>query len=364
MYESPLQGQKSTNPHSTLPLLVGMRYYAQILDHGTHKMDKPTILLTGAGGNTGRAIARDLLDRGIPFAAMTHSPANLAQFKDRGISGVLGDFDAPHTLVPALSGIKKAYLVCTPDEKLVARETAFIAAAKKAGVEHVVMCSAYMSGETAESQNLRSHGLIEKNLRESGMTYTIIRPVGFMQTFTLFLWDTVQRANAISMPAGDGGMAFVDVRDVAKVGTKALLESGHENKVYDVTGPESLSMYRMAEILGRVLGREITYLPSNEKDLLRVMSVLGVPETPSEHVIKVFRMQREHRLEMVLPTLGELGIRPTTYEEFARDYVAGRTTGGNSFRAPDTLKVKLFNLVGVLFLRMQVAMAKRHGRQA
>jgi hypothetical protein len=82
--------------------------------------------------------------------------------------------------------------------------------------------------------------------------------------------------------------------------------------------------------------------------MMQVMKVLGVPETPGEHVLKVFKMQREHRIEMVLPTLKELGIQPTPYEQFARDYVAGRTTGGNSFPAPDTLFVRLFNAFGVL----------------
>lgn len=322
-------------------------------------MDKPTILLTGASGNTGRVIAENLLEQKIPFVAMTHSPAHLKHYEQQGIPGILGDFDVPHTLVSALTGIKKAYLVCTPDEHLIPRETAFIKAAQKAGVEHVVMCSAFMSGENAETENLRSHGATEQRLRESGMTYTILRPVGFMQTFTLFMWDMVQQAGAISMPAEDGGMAFVDVRDVAAVATKALLEPGHENKSYDITGPETLNLYNVADILGRALGRNIIYLPSKEKDLLRVMSVLGTPKTPAEHVITIFRLQREHRLEIVMPTLRELGIRPTSYETFAHDYVAGKTTGGNSFPVPDTLPIRLFNAIGMMILRMQAARAKK-----
>jgi len=326
-------------------------------------MDKPTILVTGASGNTGRVIAHDFLQRGIPFVAMSHGRSNLAKLKAQGMSAVFGDFEAPDTLTAALAGIKRAYLVSTQDEHSVARETAFVAAAKKAGVEHLVACSAYLSGENGESHSLRAHGVIEKAIRESGMAYTIIRPVAFMQTFTSFLWDTVQKANAISAPAGDGGMAFIDVRDVAKVGAKALLEEGHVDKIYDLTGPESLNLYQLAEIIGRVVGREITYMPSDEKSLLRIMSVLGIPEVPGEHVVKLFRMQREHRLEVVLPTLQDLGIRPTTYEEFLRDYIAGRTTGGNSFQPPDTLAFRLFNLIGVVLLRTQVAFAKRRSRK-
>ena len=322
-------------------------------------MTQPRILLSGVGGNTGRVIADSLLARGVPFVAMTHGARNQAAFQARGMATVLADFDDPPSLRAALAGIERAYLVCTPDEKLVQRETAFIEAAKQAGVQHVVMCSAYLSGETAETQNLRSHGVIEAALQRSGLAYTILRPVGFMQTFTLFVWDMVQKAGALSLPAGDGGMALIDVRDVAQVAIKALTEPGHDGKVYDLTGPEVLSLGRQAEIMSRVLGRPVTYLPGKEAELARVMSVLGVPATPTEHVIKVFRMQREHRLEVLLPTLRDLGIEPTPYEAFLRDYVAGRTVGGNSFQPPDTLFIRAFNQVGVWMMRLRAAQARR-----
>lgn len=327
-------------------------------------MNKPNILITGAKGNTGRVLAEELSARGVPFVAMTHSPQNMAELAARGMAVVRGDFDDPATLREALRGIKRAYLVCTPDEHLVPRETAFIRAAQQSGVEHIVMCSAYLSGEEAESQNLRSHGAIERALKESGLSYTILRPVGFMQTFTLFVWDMVQGASAISLPAGDGGMALVDVRDVARVGIKALTEPGHAGQVYDLTGPESLSMARQAEILSRVLGRTITYLPAAEDELARIMSVLGVPPTPAEHVLKVFRMQREHRLEIVTPTLRQLGIEPTGYEQFLQDYLAGRTVGGNSFQPPDTLRVRLYGILGQYLLRLRVWQARRRPGQS
>ena len=115
-------------------------------------MSQPHILLAGVFGNTGRVIAQSLQARAIPFAALTHSARNQAELAARGITTVLGDFDDPASLSSALRGIERAYLVCTPDEKLVPRETAFIQAAKQAGVAHVVMCSAYLSGKTAETQ--------------------------------------------------------------------------------------------------------------------------------------------------------------------------------------------------------------------
>lgn len=295
------------------------------------------ILLTGATGNTGQVIAEELTRRGVPFVAMTRSASSRARLDALGIPSIGADFDDPVSLDRALRGVEKAYLVCTPDEKLIPREVAFIDAAKRAGVRHIVKCSAFFAGLDAPTQNLRSHGEIERQLIASGIDYTILRPNGFMQTFTHFGWDLIEKAGVMSMPAGDGGIPLVDVRDVAAAAIKALTEPGHVGKIYDLSGPEALTMYQAAEILQRALGRPVTYIPGTERQMAAVSWLLGVPRVPAEHVIKIFRMLREHRFEETLPTLRELGISPTTYEQFVADLVSGRTGGGNSFQPPDTM---------------------------
>jgi uncharacterized protein YbjT (DUF2867 family) len=310
------------------------------------------ILLTGATGNTGRVIAEQLAARGVPFVTMARSASRRQELEAAGIASVHGDFDDPSSLDRALAGVEKAYLVCTPDEALVPRETAFIDAAKRAGVRHLVKCSAYLASTDGPSQNLRSHGQIEQALVASGVPYTIVRPHGFMQTFTLFNWKMIDGAGALSMPTGDGGLPLVDVRDVAEVVVKALTEPGHEGKAYDVTGPDVLTATQQAEILQRVLGKPVTYLPGGEKQLQLVMRILGVTRVPAEHVVVIFRMIREHQFETTTSTLRELGITPTTYEQFVRDLVAGRTGGGNSFQPPKTLMVTLLDNVMPLALRL------------
>lgn len=317
------------------------------------------ILLTGASGNTGRVVAEQLVARGVPLVAMARSEARRRELEAAGLPTVHGDFDDPRSLERALAGVEKAYLVCTPDERLVPRETAFIAAAKRAGVRLVVKCSAFWAGHDGPTQNLRAHGAIEQALADSGLDATIVRPHGFMQTFTLFNWTMIQRAGALSMPTGDGGIPLVDVRDVAAVVVKALTEPGHVGKAYDITGPEVLTSAEQAAVLARVLGRPITYIPGSERQLRLVMRVLGVPPVPAEHVVKVFRMQREHLMEATTPTLHALGITPTTYEQFVRDLVAGRTAGGNSFQPPQTLAVKLLDTVMPLAVRLYLRVRGR-----
>ncbi|MBK7825518.1 SDR family oxidoreductase [Nannocystis sp.] len=320
------------------------------------------ILVTGATGNTGSVIADLLLARGVPFVAMARSAENRTKLAARGIEAIAGDFDDPASLRTALEGVEKAYLVSTPDETLIRREQAFIAAAREAGVQHIVKCSAYMADINSESPNLRSHAEIERSLAASGLAWTVIRPHGFMQTFTLFSWAMIERVGVISAPHDDGAMPLVDVRDVAAVAVKALLEPGHAGQCYDVTGPTALTMWDMAEVLGRVLGRPVSYINGSPRSLGLMMKILGVPATPAEHVIVISRWVREHRLEQVHPTLQALGIRPTSYEEFVRDLVAGRTGGGNSFKPPDTRLARLLGAVMPVMLRVRLAIGGRPRR--
>ncbi len=319
----------------------------------------PPILLTGATGNTGQVIAAELHRRGVPFAAMVRGEAARGRLSELGYATRVGDFEDPAGLRRALAGVEIAYLVCTPDERLVVRELAFIRAAEAAGVRRIVKCSAFWAGLQAPTQNLRMHGVIEQELMGSGLEWTVLRPHGFMQTFTLFGWDMIQGAGVLSMPAGEGGIPLIDVRDVAAVAVKALTEPGHVGKAYDLTGPEVLTMAQVAATLQRVLGRPVTYIPGSERQLRFVMKMLGVPPAPTEHVVTIFRLQRERRMEETLPTLQELGVPPTTYEQFARDLVAGRTGGGSSFQPPDTLPARILGRVTPPLMRASVALRGR-----
>lgn len=314
------------------------------------------ILLTGATGNTGSEIAKLLQARDVPFVAMARSDGRRRELEARGIRVVFGDLDDRGSLVPALEGVDRAYLVSTPDETLVRRERAFIDAAREAGVRHIVACSAYLADEASESPNLRSHGVIERALRDSGVAWTVLRPHGFMQTFTLFSWDLIREAGVISAPHGDGAMPLVDVRDVAALAVKALTEPGHEGRAYDITGPEALSMWDMAEALERALHRPVSYVEGDERSMGVVMKILGVPETPRKHVEVIARLVREHRVDRVHDTLREQGITPTTYDQFLSDWIAGRAGGGNSFQPPNTPLVRALTFVmpKLMKLRMDV----------
>jgi uncharacterized protein YbjT (DUF2867 family) len=199
------------------------------------------ILITGATGNTGRVVAAELLGRVGPelsIVAMARSRRNRARLAAQGVPSVHGDFDDPASLVRALTGRDPAYLVCTPDERLIARETAFITAARAAGVRHIVSCSAYMADVDGETQNLRSHGVIEQALRASGLEYTVLRPHGFMQTFTLFAWDMIEKAGVDQQPdRATGACRWSTCATWRGWRVKALTEPGHVGEDLRPHGP-------------------------------------------------------------------------------------------------------------------------------
>jgi uncharacterized protein YbjT (DUF2867 family) len=307
-------------------------------------------------------VAEGLRERGIPFAALTRSVARRDELAARGVDVVMGDFADPGGLVTALDGIERAYLVCTPDERLIPCEVGFIRAAKRAGVRRIVKCSAFAADLLGPSPNFRAHAAIEGELIRSGLEYTIVRSHGFMQTFTMFNWPMIEKVGAMSVPAGDGGIPLVDVRDVAEVVIRALTEPGHDRQIYDLTGPEVLDMYAQAEIIARVLGRPVRYIPGNARSLALIMRLFGVPPTAAEHVVRVFEMQREHRWDQKTSTIAELGITPTTYEQFVRDFVEGRTGGGNSF-VPRGFASKLVEAMMPTMMKLQMwvqSSADRH----
>jgi uncharacterized protein YbjT (DUF2867 family) len=102
----------------------------------------------------------------------------------------------------------------------------------------------------------------------------------------------------------------------------ALTESGHEGKAYDITGPEALSNYEIADILSSVTGRKITYTPVSDDDVRKGMVDAGVPESHLEPLIELFVIKRAGDMAIVSNAVGEVaGRKPISFEQFARDYI-------------------------------------------
>jgi uncharacterized protein YbjT (DUF2867 family) len=154
----------------------------------------------------------------------------------------------------------------------------FVIEAKKIGVQYIVKLSVMGADEEPGLVIGRLHRQAEKIIEESGIPYTFLRPNGFMQNFLNYYGQSIKTLGAFYNPAGDGKLGLVDVRDIAAVAVEVLLTKGngskqqHENKSYDITGPEALSYSQVAEILSKETGKKISYIDIPEEDARKGMN--------------------------------------------------------------------------------------------
>jgi uncharacterized protein YbjT (DUF2867 family) len=277
------------------------------------------ILVTGATGTSGSAIVRQLSAGGVSFRAMVRNPARAEALRLPGAEVVAGDFDRPQTLDSALRGIERALLLTPPDQRQAEQQAAFVEAAKRAGVRHIVKFSAAGADPDSPALFLRSHGQADRMIESSGLGWTFLRPPFFMQNL-LGLADMV-KAGTLYQPAGDSRAGFVDVRDIAAVAARALTGQGHEGKVYPITGPRPISHHDIAAAMTSVLGRTVKYVDVPPDAAGRAMTGAGMPQWQADAILELYALMREGKFDYATDTVKEVSGRdPIPIEQFVRDH--------------------------------------------
>jgi len=275
------------------------------------------ILITGASGNVGKEVLRQIVKTPATVRAAFQSPAK-AVSSPSGVEIVIMDFNRPETLRSALKGAETVFLVGPPTADLLALERKAIDEMKHAGVRHVVKLSA-MGGRGAIFP--RQHADSEDYIQRTGVPYTFLRPNGFMQNLVNYNAGTINSQNAFYGSQRDGKVSHVDVRDIGAVAVKTLTEAGHEGKAYTLTGPAALSNVELAQILSDDLNREIKYVDLSEAQLKQAMLAAGVPEWSANALCDLQRFYRDGGASAVTGDVEQLLRRkPTSFEQFSRDY--------------------------------------------
>ncbi len=232
------------------------------------------IMVTGAPGNMGTTLVKHLLDLGalVRVAARDVEAARSAFGETLEI--VRFDF-ADHKTFAAFDGVERMFLLRPPQIADVRHVIVpALDAAKALGVRHVV----FLSIQGAERNRVVPHRRIEDHLRRSGLDWTFIRAAYFMQNLSTTHARDIRDRDEIYIPAGRGSRtAHVDVRDVAAVAARALVEPGHAGQAYTPTGPVALTYDECAAILTEVLGRPIRYADPTPWHYWRRMRRRGMP---------------------------------------------------------------------------------------
>ena len=139
------------------------------------------ILVTGATGNNGQDLIRQLTAIGQRVRALVRKPTEAAKLDGSNIEVAVGDFDQPESLEAALQGVEKAFLLTPVAERFVQWQADFIQAAQRAKIKHLVKFSAMGAHARSAAELLKLHAETDEVLRHSGVPFTILQPNGFYQ---------------------------------------------------------------------------------------------------------------------------------------------------------------------------------------
>jgi uncharacterized protein YbjT (DUF2867 family) len=283
------------------------------------------ILVTGATGTIGSELMRQLVARGIAVRGMTRKPHE---------SYVQGDFDDTDSLRKAIDGVDTVFLLTAPGPWVPAHDRALVAAALDGGVRKIVKLSAIgttddgngtpgdgsPSGSTpGDGTPGNWHAVGERAVRESGLTWTILRPAGFASNVLRWL-PAIRDGQPIPNQTGPGQHAFVDPRDVAAVAAEALLSDEH-GQTYTLTGPELLSVPEQVAVLSDVLGSALTVVDVPLEVYAEQLRSAGLDEAVVSVALRGAELIRSGGEQTVTDDVERVLGRPArTFREWARAY--------------------------------------------
>ena len=271
------------------------------------------ILVTGATGNVGRELVPILLAAHQEVRVLVRDERKAALFDPR-IQRAIGNLDRPETLRAAMDGVDRLFLV-TPLTEQVGN---LVAAAKSAGVRHIVKQSTIEANRSLGPG--RWHREQERMIEECGTQWTFIRPT-FMMTNTAQWWAATIRTQArVYFPGLRGRAPAVDPNDIAAMASCVLSQpQAHEGKIYEVTGPEPLTIAQMIQTLSEALGKRIRYVRIPRFVATLWMRRFGMSQTLIKAMKETFaawdRDEYAHVSDAVAQVTGHM---PGTYESWCR----------------------------------------------
>ena len=229
-----------------------------------NKKENRTILVAGATGRQGGAALRHLRERGFPVRALTRDPdqPKARALLGRGVEVVRGNMDDREALARAMDGVYGVFSVQDRREAGIEGEirqgTLVAETARRSGVRHFVYTSVGSADKQTGVPHFDSKFRIEEHLRGTGLRYTILRPVFFMENW-LGMRQGIE-SGTLGLPLSpERRLQMIAADNIGAVVAMAFEHPGKwQDRAFDLAGDE-LSMAELAQVFTRAAGREVKY---------------------------------------------------------------------------------------------------------
>jgi len=229
------------------------------------------------------------------------------------------------TLHRVLEGIDRALMISSADPDLLETQCRFVDACKAAGVAHVVKFSGKESGIGFDAKKFpftRMHEEAERYLEASGLLWTHLLPSQFMQVY-LREAPIIAGKGLLRLPLDDVRLSPVDIEDIANIAFALLTQGGHQGRVFEITGPQALSMAEVASAISEATGKPVRYQKTTIEEHRRGMEAAGLsPFFVNAIIDQTLERLRHPQSRVELGTHELFGVKPTTFAEFARRHAA------------------------------------------
>ena len=236
-------------------------------------MTKPTILVTGATGKTGGAVATQLLAQGFPVRAVVRTlDVRSETLRRAGADVAVADLFDPDQLLDALRGTHRAYYMAPYHPHALQSAVAFAVSAREAGLESIVQMSQWTSHRSHPVNLTRQTWLMDHLFADlPGISHTILNPGMFADNFLRTI-DFAALLGIYPVLSGNAKAAPVSNEDIARAAVAVLADdpARHAGKSYRPTGPELLSAPQMAAVVAKAVGHRVIPVPLPYALFLRV----------------------------------------------------------------------------------------------
>ncbi|RWM04029.1 MAG: SDR family oxidoreductase [Mesorhizobium sp.] len=284
-----------------------------------------TLLVTGASGHLGRAVINHLLgaQKVAPanIVATTRNPENLADLAARGITVRAADFDDQASLEKAFTGADRVLIISTGEldlksDRRLRQHQAAVAAAKAAGVSHLLYTSMPNPEPVSPVLFAGDHYGTEQAIKASGIPYTVFRNGWYQENLFLALPHAIASGKWYTS-AADGRIAHGARDDMAAAIAAGLASGSKESQIYTLTGPQAYTTNEIAALVSEVTGKPLEVIQVPDEALTEGVKAAGIPEDFARIIVSFDANTRSGRIGMVTDTVETLsGRKPQTLKQF------------------------------------------------